>query len=191
MDKCIPLCRSFMHRLIESHFVDASDEPPPKIQRPFYVVVSQPFLSNAPNVLDLHDGDIFICTFYNKVGHWWGISVYDLQRQGWFPSTLVQPYAGDVPDDAAIFVEKIKSTAVTNEEKIPDYNIVTDDDHKYTEYEVSGAVQRVGRRTRIGENPLASDEPDDDVDFDYETWAAQKNADSDIATAKKARNSYR
>ncbi len=182
-----------MHRLIETHIVTQET----KVKRPFYVVVSQPFMSNAQNVLDLHEGDIFICTFYNKVGHWWGVSVYDLQRQGWFPSTLVQPYAGEVPQEATDFFERIQlveqdeASKETSEEQPPVYNIVTDDADKYKEYEVSGIVQRVGRTTRIGEKSLNSDDLAEEVDFDYDTWAAEKNASLDAANAKKPRNSYR
>lgn len=181
-----------MHRLIESHYVTEES----KIVRPFYVIVSQPFMSNTQNVLDLHDGDIFICTFYNKVGHWWGVSVYDLQRQGWFPSTLVQPYAGEVPEEAAEFLSKIKVEGIKGEEPAEEktdivFNIVKDDDDKYQEYEVSGVVQRVGRRTRIGEQVRTTDDPSEEVDFDYETWAAEKNASKEQNEVKKPRNSYR
>jgi hypothetical protein len=182
-----------MHRLHENHYVTEDS----KIIRPFYVVVSQPFASNTVNVLDLQEGDIFICTMYNKIGHWWGVSVYDLQRQGWFPSTLVQPYAGEVPEEASDFLmkitHKVDQGGVDESDKkeiseTPVYNIVSDDAHKYQEYEVSAAMQRVGRNTRLGEQAL-DDDPTEREDFDYETWAAGRNAGMAAETRKKSRNS--
>ena len=162
------------------------------VTRPFYVVVDQIFLSNDASSLDLNDGDIFIVTRYNKVGYWWGVSVYDLDRQGWFPSTFVQPYTGQVPQEASEFVQRIRSNK-PHSDSLPvqevrnsssetvekEYNIVTEDVYPFQEYGPTVAIAKRGREVAVADSKSATTEPilseDSDIEFDYATWADQKN----------------
>lgn len=158
--------------------------PQSAVIRPFYVVVDQVMISSGHHCLDLNEGDIFIVTRYNKVGYWWGVSVYDLDRQGWFPSALVQPYTGDVPDEAAALVARIKQNAeqdiVSAEQPQKDdkreFNIVTDDG-RFEEYGVTAAVVRKGRRVHVTDDLEAGyneGETNEEEDFDYESWSKAK-----------------
>ena len=182
-------------RLVKSNFVTAGS----RVERPFYVIVSQNMIGNGDTCLDLTEGDIFICTYYNKIGYWWGVSVYDLQRQGWFPSTFVQPYTGEVPEEAAGFVTQLQMDRVDdliasnrdvtdveagNPQK--DFNIVTDDSHKYQEYEVTGTFSRRGRRTNLTDQPEEEDRIEKE-DFDYDAWAEARNASNSLDSSKKSR----
>jgi len=143
------------------------------------------------------DGDIFLVTSYNKVGYWWGVSVYDLQRQGWFPSSFVQPYTGEVPDEARQFCEHIKAqddhVAQTShidgvdasKQKI-EYNIIANDDHKYQEYESVGVMSRTGRKITVGETGIEEDVMEKE-DFDYDAWAKSK-AEAAAASSKRSKH---
>ena len=170
--------------LNESPFVTSSSS----VVRPFYVVVDQIFLSNESSCLDLNDGDIFIVTKYNKVGYWWGVSVYDLNRQGWFPSTFVQPYTGEVPEEASEFVKLIKSNTSTKtkqgSESVDDkteskkvINVVTQDVYPFQEYDSTMTVTKRGRETiTVSDEGIIPVSPvENELDFDYETWAESKN----------------
>lgn len=168
---------------------------------PFYVVVSEPMMGNGENCLDLNEGDIFLTTRYNKVGYWWGVSVYDLNNQGWFPSTFVQPYTGEVPEEASELAAQLRANyakestpvaqveqEVTEDEshsKISSlkYNIVTNDSHKYQEYDVKTAVANIGKHLHIGNVPV--EEEIEKEDFDYEKWAESKRESAE--TSKRSR----
>lgn len=158
--------------------------PQSAVIRPFYVVVDQVMISSGQNCLDLNEGDIFIVTRYNKVGYWWGISAYDLDRQGWFPSAFVQPYTGEVPDAAAELVAKMKHHAEQDivvaqkqqKDNKQELNIVTDDG-RFEEYCVTAAVVRKGRRIHVTDDLEAGYDPgekDEEEDFDYESWSQAK-----------------
>lgn len=159
------------------------------VERPFYVLVDQQLMANGEACLELCEGDIFLVTKYNKVGYWWGVSVYDLERQGWFPSTFVQPYTGEVPAEAEVFRSTIKgngkkiethATAVQDEPKpeVPkQFNIVEEDITQFSEYDSTIAISKRGR---VADAQHAIDEAsfgDEEQDFDYETWADAKNAE--------------
>ena len=145
------------------------------------------------SIMDLNEGDIFLTTHYNKIGYWWGVSVYDLDRQGWFPSIFVQPYTGEVPEEATKLESTLKanftqshvitempfnSTNIANSDEQPtlEYNIVTNDASKYKEYDVTTMVVNKGRRLQVGEK--ADDDELEQEDFDYEQWAKTKAAAS-------------
>ena len=165
------------------------------VQRPFYVLVEQTLISNAPNCLDLNQGDIFLVTKYNKVGYWWGVSVYDLNTQGWFPSTFVQPYTGEVPPEASELFSIITrnshtdsmespSPPVAKEEETNDekkvVNIVSNSDNtQFSEYQSTMLIVNRGRTVHALDQHATSQieqayekEPEDA--FDYESWAASK-----------------
>lgn len=168
--------------------------------RPFLVVVSEPLIGNGESCLDLSDGDIFLTTHYNKVGYWWGVSVYDLNRQGWFPSTFVQPYTGEVPPEASELRETLQKNYANQVASIPqeavlgseasqpkpEFNIVPNDSGTYVEYDATTAVVRRGRRKHIGEGPDEDDE--DQEDFPYEQWAESKaEAPNSVDIHKRSR----
>ena len=167
----------------------------------FYVIVTQCMMvgNGDGNCLDLNEGDIFICTYFNKIGYWWGVSVYDLQRQGWFPSTFVQPYTGEVTEEAADLVKQLTritepSVQAQGEEAGVDeaqpekkFNIVIDDSHKYQEYELTGAIERKGRRLNVTDQPDTGDRIENE-DFDYEAWGDARNASALLDSSKRSRN---
>ena len=158
------------------------------VLRPFYVLVEQQLLSNDESSLDLNEGDIFLVTKYNKVGYWWGVSVYDLDRQGWFPSTFVQPYTGEVPEDASELCSQIKLNCETPPEEpepvhaapIPEqraeFNIVQEDSSSFLQYESTVAISKRGRLVQAAGPDSDQAQPNEDDDFDYDTWADEKNA---------------
>jgi hypothetical protein len=137
----------------------------------------------------LFAGDIFLITSYNKVGYWWGVSVYDLDRQGWIPSSLVQPFTGEVPSEASDLKTKLGENFVSKKDnEIPnisqvsvepskssstEFNIVSDDPHKFQEYESVAVISREGKKTFIGDSGRPVDLVEKE-DFDYETWADSK-----------------
>ena len=170
------------------------------VPRSFYVVANQPFMASdkGDHCIDLLEGDIFLITYFNKLGYWWGVSVYDLDRQGWIPSSLVQPYTGEVPDEAISLREKLADnykskkdtkgdekkgveTVVANPESVTEFNIVNNDSSQFEEYESVAFVSREGRKVLVGDSDRARDRIDEgEEDFDYEAWAEskQKNQDS-------------
>ena len=169
------------------------------VPRSFYVVANQPFMASdkGDHCINLFEGDIFLITYFNKLGYWWGVSVYDLDRQGWIPSSLVQPYTGEVPDEATILKEKLAEnyrskndskgdekgieTVVANPESVTEFNIVNNDSSQFEEYESVAFVSREGRKVLVGDSDRARDRIDEgEEDFDYEAWAEskQKNQDS-------------
>ena len=176
------------------------------VSRSFYVVANEPFIASGKGdyCLDLFAGDIFLITSYNKIGYWWGVSVYDLDRQGWIPSSLVQPYTGEVPEEASELkrkleenfaknmkaddVEQPKPVSVSHEagsEPVGEFNIVTDDSYKFQEYESVAVISRDGKKTFVGD----SERPIDIIekeDFDYEAWAESKRRGADT-TSKRSR----
>ncbi len=171
----------------ESRFVNQMTRG---IVRPFYVLVDQVLLSNDPSCLDLNEGDIFLVTTYNKVGYWWGVSVYDLTRQGWFPSTFCQPYTGEVPQEAEEFRTTISREPGDNVEepmsappveppiKEPvQYNIVTEDAYPFQEYVATVAVTKRGREVTSSEETSveAIYNVDSDLEFDVSAWQEAKN----------------
>lgn len=157
------------------------------VERPFYVLVEQQLLASGEACLELCEGDIFLVTKYNKVGYWWGVSVYDLDRQGWFPSTFVQPYTGEVPEEATQLFEAIKRNCNQPSEdrneiheqqpqvKDIEYNIVTDDLTRFVEYESTMMLSKRGRATQALDSVLPTNQVDDEDEFDYESWADAKN----------------
>lgn len=164
------------------------------VQRPFYVLVDQILIANTPNCLHLNEGDIFLVTKYNKIGYWWGISVYDLNVQGWFPSTFVQPYTGDVPPEARSFystlikntkmidspqkMESSSEIAVAPKDRETEFNIVADTGVIFSEYDSTMHVVNRGRtvhavdhESAVSKEPLYEEEPE----FDYEAWEKSKH----------------
>lgn len=159
------------------------------VERPFFVLVDQILISNDASCLDLNEGDIFLVTKYNKVGYWWGISIYDLNRQGWFPSTFVQPYTGEITEEAQEFLEKITTPLVEREKVQPvlgtsetahqagQFNIVTQDVYPFQEYESHVAIVKRGRELVSADSSHAPQPAvDSDIEFDYDAWADAKNA---------------
>jgi hypothetical protein len=178
----------FSKKMSSAKFVTAKTS---NVSRSFYVVANEPFLASGKgdHCLDLFAGDIFLITSYNKVGYWWGVSVYDLDRQGWIPSSLVQPYTGEVPSEASDLKTKLSENFVSKEDneilKIPqacvepsnsssaEYNIIADDSHKFQEYESVAVISREGKKTFIGDSERPVDLVEKE-DFDYEAWADSK-----------------
>jgi hypothetical protein len=143
-----------------------------KCKRPFYVVVEQIMQSNDASCLDLNAGDIFLVTRYNKIGYWWGVSVYDLNRQGWLPSTFTQPYEGEVPEDASKLRESLTAENkpdTTKSEPIAacepkSINIVTDDVFPFKEYDSKMVVAKRGREVVFQDSERLIEHSDDDID---------------------------
>lgn len=169
---------------VESPFVTENSF----VQRPFFVLVDQILMSNDPSCLDLNEGDIFLVTKYNKVGYWWGVSIYDLNRQGWFPSTFVQPYTGEVTEEAQELLSKIKTpldqktrpqpSTGSKEQKCEPvkFNLVTQDVYPFQEYESTVAIGKRGREIVAADGTYQPQpEVESDIEFDYETWADAKN----------------
>jgi hypothetical protein len=171
------------------------------VPRSFYVVANDNFLaSGGDHCIDLFAGDIFLITSYNKVGYWWGVSVYDLDRQGWIPSSLVQPYTGEVPDEASalkrrlaenyseISEQKVRESATEIEPRSTsdskEFNIVTDDSHKYQEYDSVAVISREGKRVVVGDTERQVDVIEHE-DFDYEAWAESKRTSKDGTDVNK------
>ena len=163
--------------------------PDSAVARPFYVVVDQTTMSSGENCLDLNSGDIFLVTKFNKIGYWWGVCVYDLNRQGWFPSTFVQPYSGEVPEEASELCARLKANVASVPEAEPvgmsetkepvKFNIVTADDGKFEEYEVKASITKTGRRTNVTEGAgQVAERSDDEEAFDYDSWAESKQLHS-------------
>lgn len=185
--------------LTESPFITSKSF----VIRPFYVVVDQVLQSHDASCLDLNEGDIFLVTRYNKIGYWWGVSVYDVERQGWFPSTFTQPYTGEVPEEIESLcvkitttnpvntkeedIEHIKSDDVSEEELQKEYNIVTKDVFPFQEYESSVLVSKRGRDVRPADQgiPPANEEDAEEITFDYDTWADVKNEAEKKVEAKR------
>jgi hypothetical protein len=174
------------------------------VSRSFYIVVNDNFLaSGGDHCVDLFAGDIFLITSFNKIGYWWGVSVYDLDRQGWIPSSLVQPYTGEVPEEASELKRRLAhnfnqvdaSKVSKSEDKEPssrtssslgEFNIVTDDANKYQEYDSVAVISREGKRVIVGDSDQPVDVFDKE-DFDYETWAESKREAAAAAGVKRSR----
>jgi hypothetical protein len=183
---------------IESPFITSKSF----VIRPFYVVVDQVLQSHDASCLDLNEGDIFLVTRYNKIGYWWGVSVYDSERQGWFPSTFTQPYTGEVPEEIESLCLKIRTNPAkediqdiesdevsSKEEPQKEYNIVTQDVFPFQEYQSSLVVSKRGRDVRPADQgiiPPPDDEEDtEEITFDYDTWADAKNETVKKVEAKR------
>ena len=170
------------------------------VNRPFYVLVDQTLSANDPNCLSLGEGDIFLVTKYNKVGYWWGVSVYDLTVQGWFPSTFVQPYTGEVPNEASRLFSSItwevsqkapiKEGGLDSQSVEPNINIVTTDTAKFAEYESTMALVTQGRTTRVVDQQdknQSGESSETELGFDYESWSKSKLENRNFTSADKRR----
>lgn len=180
---------------VESLYISSKSTTP--VQRPFFVLVDQILIANAPHCLHLNEGDIFLVTKYNKVGYWWGVNVYDLNVQGWFPSTFVQPYTGDVPTEArslhSTLIENSKKIdspqnkesssdiAIAPKDKDTEFNIVADSGVGFSQYDSTMLVVNRGRTIHAVDHESAvSKEPlyEEELEFDYEAWEKSKNEET-------------
>ena len=64
----------------------------------------------SARALEISENEIYLITKWNKEGpYWWGIDAYRPDRQGLIWTKGMQPYTGDLPEEASDIAAKLRS----------------------------------------------------------------------------------